>query len=210
LAWALALGILAWLSLSNVRYEDRRFVGLDDPAQALAPQQRRLEWAQPAPPQDVTVSVELLQGDLRARFDQTGPALPLSLSAQFWGQGLPGGHETLEATTLQDGQDHLSVGAQTLAYRFSESLRGLWLYHQGHADLALPRDLGIDARLHLAAGTLTIGPFPEGRRVLLARLPEGASPPTGFQPYGGSAWLREGADPLISLDLLAPSVRFED
>jgi hypothetical protein len=48
-----------------------------------------------------------------------------------------------------------------------------------------------------------------GRRVLITRLPAGNPPPTDFAPYGGSAWLRSGAEPLITLDLLARRVRFE-
>lgn len=212
--WALGIGALAWLSLSHVRYEDRRYMGqwLRGQSVSIAPQQRLLPWAKPEAPTDAAVDLSLLVGDLQLSFDQRiyNTYLPLTFESRFRGQGLPGSRERIVAEPLPLGSKPLQVGPQTLGWRFEQQLRGVWWGTGGDSKLALPAEGAVDLRLHLAQGALTIEPFPAGRRVLISRLPEGSHAPAGFQPFGGSAWLREGAEPLISLDLNVSSVSFKE
>jgi lipid A 4'-phosphatase len=216
LGWALGLAALAWLSLSHVRYQDRRFVtywqkGFGRPMH-MAPQQRLLTWSQPEAPNELALDLRLRASSLRVRFDEpaSGLRLPLRLDAWSQGQGLPGGRETLNAAILAPGDPGLPVGPRTLAYRIEQGLSGLWLTFHGDAELGLPADWPVDLRLHMPRGDLRIGPFPQGRRVLLSRLPPDAEVPAGFRPYANRAWLREGADPLIAVDIQARSVSFEE
>lgn len=216
LGWALGLGALAMLSISHVRHEDRRFILLwqKGPGRPMhmAPQQRLLTWQQPQPPEDVALELVLPAYDLEIGFQAPADALtmPLRLDAVFQGQGLPGARERLDAAILQPGDPGLPVGPRTLAYRFEQRLQGLWLTAQGRARLDLPLAWPLDLRLRAPGRAVTMDPLPSGRRVLITRLPEGATPPPGFEPYAGRAWLREGEPPLISLDLRARSVRFLD
>ncbi len=213
LGLALLCGTLAWLSLSHLRYEDRRFTAqwLRGQPAYLAPQERLLPWSRPEAPSEVAVDLSLVVGDLRLRFDQRINAqnLPLVFRARFQGQGIVGSREETVAEPLAPGDRSMPVGPQTLAWRFEQKLRGVWWNLSGDSELALPQDQPLDLRLKLAQGALIIGPLPAGRRVLISRLPEGSHAPEGFAPYGGSAWLREGADPLIALDVQAGAVRFE-
>lgn len=212
--WALGLGLLAWLSLSKVVYEDRRFFagwqnGPGGPTQ-LAPQMRFLSYQAPTPPSDLALDMDLRSYDVAVNFDQSmeGVILPLKFNARFHGQGLPGAKETLDqARFISPG---FNLGPGTFPVRLEQALHGLWLAQGGEADLNLPLSIPVDARLHSDSGALTIGPLPAGRRVLISRLPQGCSPPPGFTPYGSHGWLREGEPPFIALDLDAPIVRFSD
>lgn len=207
---ALSGATLAWLSLGHVRYEQRFYCIKAGSEHAGAPQLRRLRW-DGGEPSDVAVDLRAQAGDLHVFFqaafeDGFGP---LIYDQRFQGQGLPGARESMLAAPIQTGSGPFSVGPRTLAYAFFQSLSGPWLQVGGDSRLSLPLDRPVDVRLRLDRGTLTIIGLPMGRRVLITRLPAGNPPPTDFAPYGGSAWLRSGAEPLITLDLLARRVRFE-
>jgi membrane-associated PAP2 superfamily phosphatase len=216
LRWALALAALAWLSLSHVRYQDRRYIvelqAAEAQARPRAPQERVLTWSGAVAPNELALELRLQASDLRISFGETAqpPRLPLRFDAWSQGQGLPGGRESLDAAILPPGDPGLPVGPRTLAYRIEQGLSGLWLTFRGGAELGLPADWPVDLRLQMPRGALRIGPLPEGRRVLLSRLPAGTDLPPGFHPYANRAWLREGADPLIAVDIQARSVSFEE
>jgi hypothetical protein len=89
-------------------------------------------------------------------------------------------------------------------------LSGPFLSAGGDSRLSLPPDLPIDARLRVHGGALSIGALPAVRRVLIARAPHNVVLPQGFQPYGSEGWLRDGQPPLISLDLDADYIVFQD
>lgn len=198
LSWALAFGALAWLSISNVRYEDRRFINPWPHQHVDLAQERDIPGIGDHYEGDIGLTVSLQRSDLDLRFqEQKGlQSLPFSINTEFWGQGLPGARQEMS----MEGRR---------GWALTESLKGVWLQARGRAELVLPKNLAIDLTLHAPQSTLTIGYFPYGRRVLLSHLPEGVHPPAGFQPYANSSWLRDGALPLISLDIQASKVIFE-
>jgi len=211
-----ALGgiLLGWLSISRVVYEERHFSGGSVLPVDLGPTHRELPAAPVQNPQEVDVDLGLLCGDISVGFDPAPldlsgtAALPLSLDEIFQGQGLPMAGESLEAGTLAAGGE-FAPGPKSYAVSFSQGLRGPWLSRQDQLRLGLPFGLEVDARLRTVDGAINIEPFPAGRRVLLSGLPADGAPPDGFQPFGDKDWMRDGKPPLISLDLSAPVLRFE-
>jgi membrane-associated PAP2 superfamily phosphatase len=220
----LALGgvALGCLSLSRVVYEERHFSGPPAPGATVDPTHRELPYGpHPAPaPQEVEVEVDvdlsLLSGEVSVRFDAPdtapssigAPALPMRLDETFEGQGLPPAREDLKAEILPAG-GRFAPSPGALGVRFNQSLRGPWLTRTDHLRLAFDPRSEVDARLRTEDGAINIGPFPAGRRVLLSGLAAGTAPPPGFRAFGGSDWVRDGKPPLISLDLDAPLLRFD-
>ncbi|HTB21416.1 MAG TPA: phosphatase PAP2 family protein [bacterium] len=204
---ALAGAALAWLSLSRVVYEERHFSGPAAPGQSTGPTHRDL----PIPPRpdtnELDVDMSLVSGDLAVRFDSV-PSQPLTLDEIFRGQGLPRAGEDMAASSFSAG-GQFAPGPKALAVRFAQSLRGPWLASHESLRLGLASGLEVDARLRSGDGEINIGPFPPGRRVLLSGLPAGCAPPDGFHPFGATDWMRDGKAPLISLDLDAPVLRFD-
>lgn len=216
----LALGgaALGCLSLSRVVYEERHFsppLAMGGPAD---PTHRDLPGAprSTSEPKEVDVDLSLRCGEVSVRFDApsaasgsvAAPSLPLRLDESFEGQGLPPAREDLIAETLPAG-GQFAPGPGALAVRLSQSLRGPWLTRTDQLRLAFSPGAEVDARLRTEDGAINMGPFPAGRRVLLSGLPAGCVPPSGFRAFGGSDWVRDGKPPLISLDLDAPLLRFD-
>jgi lipid A 4'-phosphatase len=208
--WALGGLLLGWLSISRVVYEERHFSG----GSAGDPTHRGLPYALSTRPQEVDVDLDLDCGDIDVRFDPapeglSGTAgLPLTLDETFQGQGLPPAKESLDAEALGAG-GQFAPGPRALSVRFRQGLRGPWLSRQDKLRLGLPAGLEVDVRLRSADGAINIGPFPPGRRVLLSGLPPDWVPPDDFHPFGDKDWMRDGGPPLISLDLGAPVLRFD-
>jgi hypothetical protein len=160
---------------------------------------------------DVMAQISLGQSDLRVSFNAapTAPFLPFQLDLRFQGQGLPFSRDLLRTGPLALG-GAFQPEPGSLAVDVQERQRGWFYAGGGSADLALPANLPIDARLRLGQGTLSIDPLPAGRRVLLARVPRGTQLPVDFVPYGSDSWLRNGQPPLIALDLDATQVIFKE
>jgi membrane-associated PAP2 superfamily phosphatase len=207
---AVAAGLLAYLSVSGVDYQDVHVLALPADADApLAPQQRAARGPNAAVFTDVMAQISLGHSDLHVSFNAAPPApwLPFQLDLQFQGQGLPFSRDLLRVGPLATG-GAFQPEPGSLAVDVQERQRGWFYAGGGAASLALPAGLPIDARLRLGQGTLNIDPLPEGRRVLLARVPRGTQLPMDFVPYGSDSWLRNGQPPLIALDLDATQVVF--
>ncbi|HTB35366.1 MAG TPA: phosphatase PAP2 family protein [bacterium] len=207
---AVAVGLLAYLSVAGVDYQDVHVLGLPADADApLAPQQRAARGPKAADFTDVMAQICLGHSDLHVSFNAapTPPWLPFQLDLQFQGQGLPFSRDRLKVGPLPAG-GAFQPEPGSLAVDVQERQVGWFYSGKGNASLALPANLPIDARLRLADGTLSIDPLPAGRRVLLARVPRGTQLPVDFVPYGSDSWLRNGQPPLIALDLDATQVVF--
>jgi len=203
-AWALAAGIAAWLLISHPVYEERDF-SAPIPGGGSA-----LHRDLPAPPAfpcpEVDLDLTLLCGQLDVRFD--APDLsPLAFTDAFQGLALPFARERLDSSPLAPGGGFTPPeGAWGISLR--QSLSGIWFAREGRQTLDLPSATGIDARLRVREGAITLDALPEGRRVLLSGLPAGWTPLPGFRPYGSRDWVRDGKAPLLSLKLDAPELRF--
>jgi lipid A 4'-phosphatase len=207
---AVAVGLLAYLSVAGVAYQDVHVLALPaDADSALAPQQRAARGPNAAVFTDVMAQIRLDHSDLHVSFNAAPPApwLPFQLDLRFQGQGLPFSRDLLSVGPLTSG-GAFQPEPGSLAVDVQERQRGWFYSGAGSASLSLPADLPIDVRLRLAQGTLSIDPLPAGRRVLVARVPRGTQLPADFAPYGSDSWLRNGQPPLIALELDATQVVF--
>jgi membrane-associated PAP2 superfamily phosphatase len=209
--WVLAAGALAYLSISQVVYEERDFHWTQDPAvQAGQPTQRLQVWNDRSDLKKVSLLVSLEHGDLHLNFNATAqsPSLPLSLEERFLGQGFPGAKDTVAVEPLA-ASAFFEPGPGHLGFSLVQQLRGAWWSAEGRYALQLPADKLLDLRLKTAHGVLTIGSLPKGRQILLLGALNRGSLPPGFEPQDQHSWLRDGAQPQIALDLDAPDIRFE-
>jgi hypothetical protein len=177
---------------------------------AILNTERLHEWQPQGALEGVALDLALVKGDLNVAFSakDDGQRLPLRLDEHFSALGLPGAHDEMNVSDLPTS-DLFKPGARTLPARVNQDLKGLWWAVSATYDLRLPQAEAVDARLKTAQGVLTIGHLPEGRQVLLDGTLKAQDLPVGFHPFGEHAWLREGEQPQIALELDAPTVRFE-
>jgi lipid A 4'-phosphatase len=208
---AIALGLAAYLSISQVAYEERSLLWAAPGGDLSTLATQRLNvWAGQAPLDRVALDLSLKRGDLSVLFTgQSGDRLlPLRLDEEFRGQGLPGSKDRLDSSDL--GPDPLFVqDPGTLGVKILQRLSGAWLSAQGDYHLSLPQSVAVDARLSVAHGVLSIGAFPAGRQVLLTGDLRVEDLPEGFKPYGERSWLHEGEQPQIALTVSAPETHFQ-
>jgi lipid A 4'-phosphatase len=209
---AAGLGLLAYLSVSGVEFQEVHVLSLPQgSSMPVAPQQRIAVGPRAADFTDVMAQVSLDQGDMKVAFmaDPQEPWLPFQVDLGFQGQGLPFSHQTVTLGPLPTG-GAFQPEPGSLALAFTEASHGWFFRSHGIAYVDLPSKLPVDTRLRLGSGTLSIGALPPGRRVMLARVPRGTRLPADFVPFGSESWLRNGEPPLIALDLDAPKVVFQD
>lgn len=212
LRWTLGLGVLAALSLTGVNYEGIRVLGgaVGPSSGPQAPQLRLVPGPAQGPVTDVMADVDLAAGSLNVDFDRPpGQPQPLQLDLELYGQGLPGCRTRVKVGPLPSG-GAFDPGPGTLGVLVSGLLQGPFWSSGGESRLSLPSDLAVDVRLRVPGGSLSIGPLPAGRRVLVPEAPYNAVMPPSFEAYGAEGWLRNGKPPLISLDLEAKRVIFAD
>ena len=207
--WLAALASLAgWLLIGQPTYEERRFLAapLGTPAVNLKSTDRLAEIPWPESPTAATMLVELAQGDLKLRLEP-GTLVPgkLSIDEALWGQGLPGRKVLSEAGALSPDPH---APATVLRLAFHQRLKGLWWNTRGAYSLRLPDGAALDLSLRALQGTIYISGLPPSRRIFLRGLSPSQAAPEGFNSMGNGAWTRDGALPLIALDLEAQGVTF--
>jgi lipid A 4'-phosphatase len=209
---ALGAGIFGCLLVSQVVYEERQWLWHRPdaaPLRVLKTQRPQL-WDSALPLKRVALDLNLQRGHLDVNFNgvEENGLLPLQLAEVFRGQGLARNKVALAVEPLK-GDASFVLGPGTMALRVTQTVSGWWWASRGRYSLTLPRDVAVDARLKTAAGLLTITGLPEGRQVLILGAFRLQDLPDGFHAFGNDAWLRDGEQPQIALNLSAPRLRFQ-
>lgn len=187
-------------------YEERFYtLGLTG-AQPGQDARERLVSSQVPDLADLALDLALEGGDISVSFEsvsQTG-RFPMLVEEQAQALALPTGKLVL----LQDAYSSPPSAGPIKAGMFLRQSERLLLVVQARYLARIAPERGMDLRLKTEQGRISMGPWPAGRKVLLSGTLSAAQVPPDFKPFGQASWLRDGAEPLINVQITSPNVDF--
>lgn len=214
-AWAFALGLAAWVSISNPIYEERNlsWVIWGQPGKADNALERVYSWGVPGvtEPAAYNLLCQVKTGEIRVDFDgKLGPShrLPFRVEERFIASSLTAVKEAFEPQPLTSSPGW-PLEPQGLNLALIQRVSGLFWDGRGQVKIHVPAEKPCELRLKSEGSGITIGTLPENCQVLLYGHFPASALPQGFEAYGKDGFHKGSQGPLIVLKLEGPKITFE-